>query len=299
MNKMAENRERYSDARMAPPMTSLRLPKILLGAAKQENFSVSSYTLNTILNEEEEEKIFPGNIAPEGYFYSPFHEIKLKELDDEVQEIYVKRINFDPRRGAGVITSAVTVYDPTAGTFETGNLSVITIVSPVAYDFIVGQPFSIYDVMEDMTYRGHLDSFNTNPNGTCTLTITTTAKIDGNSLAGGRANGKSGYIISMLEENAPEYAEFVPSSQKLIWRGPKKMSELTSDSPLYNMPFTNGRLYIHKNVNFFVRRQDPHNDYHLYRPAYNNPLRRFQVEGNAKLDFDYIKYITDSMVDSC
>lgn len=296
---MEENRETYSEAKMATPMASLRSPKVLLGASKQDKFTVSSYTINKIVNEMEEEKIFPGNIAPEGYFYSPFHEIKLKELDDEIQEIPVKRINFDPLRGAGVLTSAVTMYDPAAGTFETKDLSVITIVSPVSYKFTVGQPFSIYDVMEDMTYRGHLDSFNTNPNGTCMLTITTTAKIDANLLGGGMGNGKSGYIISLLEENAPEYAEFVPSSQKLIWREPKKMSELSSDSPLYNMPFTNGRLYIHKNVNVFVRRQDPHNVYHVFRPASNNPLRRFQVEGNAKLSLDYYSYIIDSMIDSC
>ena len=296
---MEENRETYSEANVAMPMSSLRSPNIIMGAAKQDKFSVSSYTLNKIVNDMEEEKIFPGNIAPEGYFYSPFHEIKLKELDDEIHELYVKRINFDPLHGAGASTSSVTMYDPSAGTFETGDISVITIVSPVSYDFTIGQPFSIYDVMEDMTYRGHLDAFSTNPNGTCTLTITTTAKINSNSLAGGLANGKSGYIISMLEENAPEYAEFVPSSQKLIWRGPKKMSELTSDSPLYNMPFTNGRLYVHKNINVFVRRQDPHNDFHIFKPAFNNPLRRFQVEGNAKLSLDYYSYIIDSMVDSC
>ena len=85
----------------------------------------------------------------------------------------------------------------------------------------------------------------------------------------------------------------------MIWRAPKKMSDLDSQSPLYNMPFTNGRLYIHKVVNMFVRRQDPHGNYMLFRPAINNPLRRYQIEGNPGIDFDYIQYIIDSMVDAC
>ena len=294
---MVENRETYTD--MPIPMRSLRSPQVILGAGHQSKFSVSSYTLNRIVDETEVEHPFPGNIAPEGYFYSPFHEVMLKELDDDVQQITVKRINFDPQNGASVYTSSVTMYDPDTGIFEDGVMSVLSVISPIAYDFIIGQPFCIYDVMNDMTYRGHLDAFSTDSNGICTITITTTAKIDNNILVGRDTSGKSGYIISLLEENAPEYAEFIPTSQKLIWRGPKKMSELTSDSPIYNMPFTNGRLYIHKNVDVFVRRQDPHNDFYLFRPSYNNPLRRFQVEGNAKLDFDYMHYIIDSMVDSC
>jgi hypothetical protein len=65
------------------------------------------------------------------------------------------------------------------------------------------------------------------------------------------------------------------------------------------MPFTNGRLYVHHNVNVFVRRQDPHGDYMLYHPSKKNPLRRYQIEGDAKIDFDYIQYIIDSMVDAC
>jgi hypothetical protein len=102
-----------------------------------------------------------------------------------------------------------------------------------------------------------------------------------------------------MTENAPDYAEYIPSTGKLVWRGPKKMSDLESDSPIYNMPFTNGRLYIHKNVDVFVRRQDPHGEYRIFRPSLKNPLRRFQVEGDPKLDFDYIQYIIDSMVDAC
>ena len=175
-------------------------------------------------------------------------------------------------------------------------MTFITILSPVTYDLISHQPFVIYDILGEETYRGYLDSISG-----AELTIVTEAQIDVSGITGEMegASGRSSYIISILNENAPEYAEFIPSSDKVVWRGPKKMSQLDSTSPLYDMPFTNGRNYIHKNVNVFVRRQDPHAEFNLFRPWKENPLRRFQVEGNKKLDFDDVRFIIDSMVDAC
>ena len=311
---MAERTTYSNPLVVATPET--RVPTIL-GASDSDRqllFTVYSYALNKkpaddvpdehknkggIEDANGDRYTFPGNIAPEGYFYSPFYEITLKELDDELQSITLKRINFVPA-DANVKTSAVTFYHPEMGLFETKNITQIYVISPVAYDFLIGQPFAIYDVMEEITYRGHLDGFSSHTSG-CLLCITTEAQIDSTELKGGGegANRQSRYIISLLEENAPDYAEYIPSTGKLVWRAPKKMSDLDSNSPIYNMPFTNGRLYIHKNVNVHVRRQDPHGGYKLFRPAINNPLRRFQVEGDAKLDFDYIQTIIDSMVDAC
>lgn len=262
-------------------------------ANETDKFVISSYTINRTETADVtiEPEIFPGNISPEGYFYSPFYEITLREFDDEIQSLSVRRINFSPS-SASVTTSTVTFYDPQIGAFKDDLLYLITIVSPVNYDFVAGQPFAIYDVMNDRTYRGFLENFSGN-----TLKIGTKSEIKRNLLNPG--SGKSGYIISLMEENAPEYAEYIPSTQKLVWRGPKKMSDLTTDSPIYNMPFTNGRLYIHKNLDVFVRRQDPHGGYKLFKPSTSNPLRRYQIEGSPKLDFDYIQEIIDSMVNAC
>lgn len=260
----------------------------LLGASN-DMFSVTSDILNkldTDLTEDVTIK-FPGNISPEGYFYSPFYEVTLKELDDEIQSINVKRINFKPSE-ATMEKINVTSYNPETGSEGKKDLYLIKIKSPIPYDIIMYQPFAVYDVSEDETKRGYLYDMNN-----ADLVVATEYEIVEGDLKKGR------YIISLIEENAPDYAEFIPSSQKLVWRGPKKMSELSSDSPIYNMPFTNGRLYVHKNLDIFVRRQDPHNDFKLFRPTLNNPLRRFQVEGNPKLDFDQIQTIIDSMVDAC
>lgn len=267
-------------------------PSDMVGGSgeKQGEFFVSSYTLNVADN-----KPFPGNIQPEGYFYSPFHEVAIKELDDELQASPVARINFIPSESSVNHLTDIEFYNPEVGCNTTGNLYDVRIMAPVSYgNLLIGQPFCIYDVLNEETYRGYLNAQDGRE-----LSIYTSNEIDEDGLDGNAGNGKSRYIISYLTENAPSYAEYIPAEERLVWRGVKKMSDLRSDSPLYNAPFTNGRIYIQRNVNVFVRRQDPHNDYYLRTPSTANPLRRFQIEGDAKLDFDYIRFITDSMIDAC
>ncbi len=294
---MTEKREAYKDGSIVA--TKATKAPVVFGAANDgddDKFQVSSYTLNKVNVSETATADFPGNIAPEGYFYSPFYEVTLKEIEDETQSISVRRINFSPST-ASVEIKDMECYNPEIGTTELKTLYLITIKSPIpTNNIIAGQPFCIYDIANDMTYRGFLESMTG-----LSITIATEQEIDERGLKGEieETNGKSTYIISLMEENAPNYAIFLPSSQKLVWRGLKKMSDLSSDSPIYNMPFTNGRNYIHRNLNVFVRRQDPNNDFKLFRPSGDNPLRRFQVEGDAKLDFDYIQTIIDSMVNAC
>lgn len=293
---MGQKREIYTDSSIVANGTT-KVP-VVLGAinAEDDRFQISTLSLNNVEISETATGPFPGNIAPEGYFYSPFYEVTLKELEDEVQSITVRRVNFDPKT-ASVVSKEVECYNPEMGITSLKTLYLITLKSPIPYNNIInGQPFCIYDIANDMTYRGFLESMSG-----LDITIASEQEIDETGLRGEieETSGKSTYIISLMEENAPIYAEFLPSSQKLVWRGLKKMSELSSDSPLYNMPFTNGRNYIHRNINVFVRRQDPNNDYKLFRPSVENPLRRFQVEGDAKLDFDQIQTIIDSMVNAC
>ena len=297
---MITNRNAYSSGRFQTVATRATKAPVRSGNNNKDKFTVYSYAMNEAdkehkggIDKDNKKVSFPGNISPEGYFYSPFYEVTLKELDDELQSVQTRTINFNPEDTASTV-SEVTVecYDPETGAIQEKKLYIISLITPVPYEFILHQPFCIYDVLKDTTYRGYLYNFETVEGYKSYLEIATDAKIV-DELRSKR------YIISVLTDNAPEYAEYIPASNKLIWRAPKKMSTLSNDSPIYNMPFTNGRLYIHKNLNVFVRRQDPNNDFKLFKPSNFNPLRRFQVEGDAKLDFGYIQTIIDSMVDAC
>lgn len=246
-------------------------------------------------DEETEEMKFPGNISPEGYYYSPFYPVMLKELDDELQWVKTRVINYSPDT-VSTGTTEREYYDPQKGIYITKTLYTITVTSPLKYDFIANQPFSIYDVYGEKTYRGYLDKIENKTILTIVSTENFLPKEDEPRVV---EDNKNRYIVALNLENSPEYAEYIPATQKVVWRAPKKMSKLTNESPIYNMPFTNGRLYVHSNVNVFLKRQDPTGDYMLFRPAQANPLQRFKVEGQPQLDFDYINYITDTMLEPC
>jgi len=78
------------------------------------------------------------------------------------------------------------------------------------------------------------------------------------------------------------------------------ISDVTSASTLYNIPFSNGAIYLEKNVNLFLKRQDPRATNYLYnydeRPSEgsrgdstsSSASTFLQKEGMPKLDLRYL-----------
>ena len=74
----------------------------------------------------------------------------------------------------------------------------------------------------------------------------------------------------------------------------------------YNMPFTNGCFYVEKNVNFFLKRQDPNGKYGLSLPLHKkysggvtNPMTRFTMGGHEPLDFSDIMHLINNLNNTC
>ena len=66
---------------------------------------------------------------------------------------------------------------------------------------------------------------------------------------------------------------------------------------LYDMTFSNGRFYVEKNINFFLRRQDPFGKYGLSTGQFikiekdiSNPMDDFIIEGSKQADFSGVIY---------
>ena len=107
------------------------------------------------------------------------------------------------------------------------------------------------------------------------------------------------YMLVLKKEYAPRYAIFQPKLRQFIWRDVVPQSELRYDDDLYDMIFANGRFYIHTNMNFFLRRQDPQNAYHLQSPNIEkyNPLKKFRIMGRDKVDTSSAIYSLDNLID--
>ena len=78
------------------------------------------------------------------------------------------------------------------------------------------------------------------------------------------------------------------------------------DDELFETPFTNNRFYIEKNINFYLKRQDPTGKYGLsipmykvYKPIVTNPMTKFIIKGNNPIDFSDIMFTLNNFADNC
>ena len=90
--------------------------------------------------------------------------------------------------------------------------------------------------------------------------------------------------------NIPDYATRIDHN-KFLWRDLYKPGELL-DSDLTQYPFANNAFYINKEINFFLKRQDPYGYSGLYcSQAFPN-----DVAGNHKEEDNYVYKTEDEIV---
>lgn len=221
----------------------------------------------------------PSSICPEGYFYNPHNRIKIRETSPTTVTAKAKWVNYK------FLNSRV----------EDGN-TVMNIKVPVDYGYVNGDYIAFY-------FAGGVDTrYSTYKDPT---------------LVWGMVRSKNEYDIELMFEgqpfgedcsdlqvftfrayystiSVPLYAKFHEPTRSFVWRGIVPASEMNKDMELYDTPFSNGRFYVEKNINFFLRRQDPHGDFGLSKAKflqgqdrYNNPNEFFRLSGE-RLDLSQV-----------
>ena len=80
-----------------------------------------------------------------------------------------------------------------------------------------------------------------------------------------------------------------------VWRVFKGFADIDSDSELHNRPFTNGTHYLHKDINLYLKRQDPSG---IYGFSFSSDMPLFKtllnIMGNEKEvnNKEYVENIT-------
>lgn len=246
---------------------------------KVEKTNFSKVTINGV------DVQIPANLRPEGYFYNPHTKIKVRESVEEPTRIRAKYVNY------GFVSCGIS-----AG----GKNTTLHIKAPSSYNFLR------WDYIAFCDEGGVVDGVEHLPNvvwGKITdvsgvnLTIqvegmklgTTTQAVE-NALVG---NGKR-YKAYYAEESIPMYAVFNSTTQEFVWRGFVAPSVMTTEMELYDTPFANGRFYLERNVNIFLRRQDPYGDFGLSVARHTdgllhrgNPMEYFNPDG-TKLDLSQV-----------
>ena len=225
-------------------------------------FTINEKYINKYNGEE-----YYGNLNPEGYFYNPFTRIQLKEENDTINTVIGSNIKFNSISDMSSSNEIKSAY-----TFNVETM--------VDYNIIKGDALCFYN-METKEHRwyGILESSGVN----ITFISDEDDIIDADNT-----------LIVKTKEGVPLYAKYIPSIHTFIWRGLKNASELPVSSNLYDMPFANGCFYIHQNVNFFLKRQDPTGEYGLLPTNPNNPLNKYNIPGWDKVDLSNDTYYNDN-----
>jgi hypothetical protein len=249
-------------------------------------FKIETYYLNDVVNSttewssssvasvaqvgEGEKKLIYGNIMPEGNYYNPHFQIDLKYEDDVVSEAPAKLLN----------TNKISIN---------GDNVVVIEDIPTNYGFYKGDFIAF--LYENITKWGEIIKIEENG-------FKLHVQLDENIEI-------KNYKAYWSPNNVPIYAKLLPNKRKFTWRKLLNQSELKNTNPLYDMTFSNGRLYIEKNINFFLRRQDPFGKYGLSTPIFNdnnkvysNPMDDYNIPGSKQTDFSGVIYSINNF-DNC
>ena len=233
-----------------------------------------------------DEGVKNANIAPEGYFYQPHYKIKVNDVDDAISEEDGLLINFD--------TSKFTIGTVTSGV-------ALRVISPKDYDFALNDVFLFYKKGDFIKH--HYWGFLKTIENKVTIKILF-EDIPSSEVANILTDIKSGnYVLVKTNANIPPHA--IPSKSlphKFKWRNVVKPSQVSMGSDILKRPFTNGCHYVHNNINFYLRRQDPFGDYELQYGVRDNeeynPLIDITPYGDYK-DITSHEYYSEDNFNPC
>ena len=299
-------------------------------------YYLNDYATNKTEIGNESNTLTYGNIMPEGYCYNPNTKIKIREEEERVIRSTAKYINYDIcsingrvcyseykiingerhliRRTYDIIPSW---YRGKGGNRTSDNDNqqdynyyetsiegyILSIRVPINYGFIKGDYIAFYDKESGRIVWGEITSFSEED---MTLKIYFSdnafdylgADILLNEDYFYPENLNRRFFAFWTSDSVPLYATFSLNTRKFCWKMLKRASKLDSNDDLYNTTFTNGRFYIHKNVNFFLKRQDPQGKYGLSVPIYseeseinNNPMMNYVIGGYNRVDLSQFNEI--------
>ena len=233
---------------------------------------VNSNGVNTVT------KRWPVNLSPEGYYYKAHNKIQLKKFKSTVEEGYHLLLNYtqilededDSMTFGFVLDKEYIVYDNSYLILSKRDETHMQFEYPVLYvdrGDGTGNRFVVWvRISQTATYA----------------TPPTSEEIMNNMYTLFRKN-------PIKPRNAYELCD---GTGKYIWREVEKDVNIMQDDELFNSLFTNGAYYFHKNINFFLKRQDPYGEFGLKFGDMNaTRVINLTIDGEYKdvEDIDYVK----------
>lgn len=227
--------------------------QIRVDTIEKDDYDGEFKGMDLLLFRKDDNKEYKANIAPEGYYHQAHYPIGIREFDDEINEGYHTYVNVIDSGGTPSYSS-------------TNGFSGVTLDRN--YYFNVGDEVYLYDIEDPKNvkkYTGTISFVNSD------YTIINIVKVFDES-GSQMVNGTTLENLKLYKPNLlkPLTAyEINDGSGRFIWRNIKSYEYMDLDSELNDSTFTNGCHYLHKQINFYLKRQDPFGNYGL-QPSFDN-----------------------------
>lgn len=207
----------------------------------------------------------PVNLNPEGYYYKAHYRVPLKE--------YMPRVYWGSDKLVKVVHATFDTVIPSGTTYQhitfDKDMYAYDITCDKIYNMITYDKIYLLNKTDinDKVY-GIIVEFNNNK-----YKILIDKKIT-----------ISNYNFFKVNPLKPENAYMISDgSGTYVWRLFKGFSDIDDKSELHERPFTNGTHYLHKDINLYLKRQDPTGIYSL---SFNGDMPLFKtmlnIMGNEK-----------------
>jgi hypothetical protein len=217
-----------------------------------------------------EENVYPNvtNISNEGYFYKPHYQIKLRTFESNVKQGNDIKLRFNEN-----------TLGNEEGTVYSG-------VTEIPYYLSIGD--KLYFFNEETKER--VAAKVTDVSGFMGTRIAFEADEEVN---------LDDYVLFRSNPSKPKFAIDANDGRgTYYWRDIMHEKEIMYGDELFNSVFMNGAHYFHKNINFYLKRQDPTREYELNTNSNNIDALTGASIGKIK-DISMAEYVAEGENDIC
>lgn len=213
-----------------------------------DDYDVKEFTVETYLIDPNKEDEYEYLKHPEGYYYKAHYRIILKEFGEIHQESHfdLKIKNVAIRRN------------------DADNSTYVVIQTKLPHHLVANDRVMLYNNEDDEVTDIRVKSIiNNNTFTFSSLSEEIDARAIYNLLDETDDKGNLKYSLKRYNSNIPFYAEKIDNTNRYLWRNINNVGN-KDNTVLPEYRFANGYFYIDQDINFFLKRQDPFNEFGLW-----------------------------------
>lgn len=209
-----------------------------------DDYDVNEFIVETSLIDSKKENEYEYLKHPEGYYYKAHYRILLKEFGEIHQESH-----FD-----------LNIKNVTIRRNDVDDTTYVVVQTKLPHHLVANDKIMLCkdgtDEVVDIRVKSVINS------NTFTF-ASISEKLDARTICDILDEDNITYSLKRYNDNIPFYAEKVDNTNRYLWRNVNNVGN-KDNIVLPEYRFANGYFYIDQDINFFLKRQDPFNEFGLW-----------------------------------